>query len=125
MNNRVFTDQGYTFARVSKNTARRAYAVGLSVVCCPVNLRPFTPWHNEFILNKRDREQFIIDVDGAKNDFNNLVNSIEYYNCINSETGKYCAYYLPVREVDSFTGDAPTDATLHAGYIYDYDYIRR
>lgn len=114
MEKRTFTADGFTFARVRKNTARRAYAVGLSVVVCPVNLRPFTPWHTEFIINKRDREQFIssLDVDAAKNDFNNLINSIEYYNCKNAETGKYCAYYLPI-------------VTYPGGVCYDYNYVNR
>ena len=43
----TFTDGGYTFERVSKATARKAYKNGLRVLLCPVNLRPGYPFHPE------------------------------------------------------------------------------
>lgn len=125
MINRSFTENGYTFKRINKNTARRAYMNGLTVVICPCNLRPFTPWHNEHDINRRSREQFVIDEIGVKNDFNNLVNSFEYYNCINTETGRYTAFYIPVETVDRFTGEKPTAETLGTVEQYAYSYIDR
>lgn len=35
-----YTENGFTFERIDRATARRAYINGLSVVACPVNLRP-------------------------------------------------------------------------------------
>lgn len=35
-----YIENGYTFQRVSKKDARRAYNNGLVVIFCPVNLRP-------------------------------------------------------------------------------------
>lgn len=94
MNKYSFTDGVYTWERVNKSQARLAYLGGLTVVICPCNLRPFTDWHNERRINRKDREQFVIDEIGVINDFNNMINSFEYYNCSN-ETGKYTAFYLP------------------------------
>lgn len=88
-------------------------------------MRPFTPWHSEHRINRKDRAQFVVDEIGVVNDFNNLVNSFEYYNCINSETGKYSAFYIPVCTVDRFTGEAPTPATLGTVEQYDYSYMQQ
>ena len=90
----TFTEKGHTYKRISKNAARAAYKNGLTVVICPCNLRPFTPWHNEHRMNRKDREQFVLDEIGVMNDFNNSVCSFEYYNCSNSKTGKYAAFYI-------------------------------
>lgn len=121
----TFTEKGHTFKRIDKKTARTAYKNGLTVIICPCNLRPFTPWNNEHRMNRKDRAQFVLDEIGVVNDFNNLVNSFEYYNCINSETGKYSAFYIPVCTVDRFTGEAPTPATLGTVEQYDYSYMQQ
>lgn len=125
MNKYTFTHNGYTFKRIDKKTARTAYKNGLTVVIIPCNLRPFTPWHNEYNLNRRSREQFTADEIGVINDFNNYINSFEYYNCINSETGRYTAFYIPVETVDRFTGEAPTAATLGTVEQYAYSYMEQ
>ncbi len=116
MNKYTFNYNGFTFQRVNKNYARRAYKNGLTVVICPCNLKPFTPWHPEHDINRKSREQFIIDEIGIVNDFNNLVNSFEYYNCPNSETGKYAAYYIPVMYYGRIDGVFSE---------YDYSYMKR
>ena len=90
----TFTEKGRTYKRISKQAARSAYKNGSTVIICPCNLRPFTPWHVECKVNRKDREQFVIDEIGVVNDFSNLVNSFEFYNCQNSETGKYAAFYI-------------------------------
>ena len=90
----TFSENGHTYKRISKKAARAAYKSGLTVVICPCNLRPFTPWHNEHRMNRKDREHFVIDEIGVLNDFNNMISSFEYYNCPNSETGKYAAFYI-------------------------------
>ena len=43
---------GKTWERIDKKTARTAYNNGLTVLFCPVNMRPFTPWHLEIDINK-------------------------------------------------------------------------
>ena len=64
----IFTEKSHTFKRINKKTARTAYKNGLTVIICPCNLRPFTPWHNEHRLNRKDRAQFVIDEIGVIND---------------------------------------------------------
>lgn len=123
MNKYTFTHNGRTFERITKKEARRAYINGFSVVIIPCNLRPFTQWHDEMTLNRKDRAHLVADEIGVNNDFTNYINSFEYYNCINSETGRYAAFYIPVRTVDRFTGDAPTVHTLGLCKEYDYSFI--
>lgn len=112
MNKYTFTDGGYTFDRISKKAARAAYKNGLRVILCPVNLRPGYPYHPE------------IDISGkSETPFDTALNAFEYYNIHNRETGRYTAFYIPVVEVDRFTGKAPTAATLETVKQYDYRYI--
>lgn len=118
-----YTENGFNFERIDKTTARKAYINGLSVVACPVNLRPGKPYHPETVLNRKNREQFTADEIGVKNDFDNLINSFEFYNCTSSETGRYTAFYIPVEYVDRFTGEAPTAATLGTVKQYNYKYM--
>lgn len=112
MNNRVFYQNNRRFERVTRQTAERAYNNGLAVVACPVNLRPFAPWNPEAILTRQSGETFA-----------QAVNACSYYNCINRETGRYLAFYLPLMEVDRFTGEAPTAATLGTVKTYDYSFM--
>lgn len=98
MNKYTFKDNnGETWERVTKPTAKKHFIAGEEVLFIPCNLRPFTPWHNEYIedpkqveaRNKRNGEKY----DPAK-DFEMLVNAITFYSCINTETGKYPAFYI-------------------------------
>jgi hypothetical protein len=89
-----FTSGGTIYRQVTKKTAKKLYLQGFPVVLCPCNLRPFTPWHCEHTIKKADRAQFVADEIGAANDFDNVVNSFEYYNCQYNETGKYTAFYI-------------------------------
>lgn len=118
-----FTQNGYTFKRIPKNQARRAYKLGLTVLISPCNLHPFSVWGVALEINRKSREHFVIDEIGLMNDFNNLVKSFEYYNCINSETGKYTAFYIPIQTVDRFTGEATTARTMGTVEQYDYRYM--
>lgn len=114
MNKYSFRDRdGRTWERVNKSRARNAYNNGLTVLLCPVNMRPFTPWHLEIEMSKDD-----IGNDGHT--FEYVVNCFENYNCTNNETGKYTAFYLPVVTVDKFTGKAPTSETRKTVRAYDY-----
>ena len=80
MNKYSFTDNGRTFERVSKATAKRAFIDGFTIAFCPSNLRPGTMWHTEFITDREARGALYADETGVSNDFNNLLNSFEYYN---------------------------------------------
>ena len=84
MNKYSFTKEGNTWARVTKKQAMAAYNSGLTILLCPVKMRPFTPWHLEAYVDKK-----------SGLDFSCNVNRFEYYNC-NSETGKYTAFYIRV-----------------------------
>lgn len=86
-----FVQNGIEYRRISKKAAEKAYISGKTVVLCAVNL---APWHFGMPINRESRKQFTADEIGVKNDFNNYVNSFEYYNCFNSETGKYTAFYV-------------------------------
>lgn len=124
MNKYTFTNKGFTFERINKKEARTAYINGLTVLVCPVNLHPFNPWEVATNWNRKDRAQFVIDEIGVKNDFSNLVNSFEYYNCTTAQAGRYAAFYIPVRDVDRFTGETPTAGTLGTVKEYDYSYLQ-
>lgn len=124
MNKYTFTNKGFTFERINKKEARTAYVNGLTVLVCPANLHPFSAWGVATQWNRKDRAQFVIDEIGVKNDFNNLVNSFEYYNCTTAQAGRYAAFYIPVRDVDRFTGETSTAGTLGTAKEYDYRYLQ-
>ena len=105
----TFTDGGYTFQRIDKKSARRAYNNGLRVMLCPVNLRPGYPYHPKTSISGK-----------AAATFEKAVNAFEFYNCTDNETGRYTAFYIPVVTVDRFTGETPTAYTL--GTVKQYDY---
>lgn len=54
----TFTDDGYTFQRVDRKAARRAYNNGLRVMLCPVNLRPGYPYHPETSISGKAAATF-------------------------------------------------------------------
>lgn len=83
---------GRTFTRISKAAACRAYMAGVEVWAVPCNFRP--SWLTALVLDRESRAEYVTDEIGARNDFYSLVNSFEFYNCTNSETGKYAAFYL-------------------------------
>lgn len=94
MRNYTFTENGFTFKRINKAQAKRAYNNDLTVRFCPVNLRPGSPFRFDMDMNK-------VQQNCAGVDFEPLVNVFEFYNCGSNETGKYTAFYVPVE-----TGDA-------------------
>lgn len=113
MNKYIFTNNNKTWERITKKQARAAYNNGLTILFCPVNMRPFTPWHLEIDVNKNFE-----GYNGVS--FEKAVNAFEFYNCTGNETGRYAAFYIPVVTVDRFTGETPTAYTL--GTVKQYDY---
>ena len=81
MNNYAFEMGGKLYLRISKAQAKKQYLAGNYIIACPVNLRPDSAWKPFAVLGGSDRS------------FENAANSCTYYNCINSETGRYLAYY--------------------------------
>ena len=67
----TFTENGFTFERVDKRQARKAYNNGLRVVVCPVNLRPGYPWHPEISVSGKS---------GAT--FEEMLNAFIFYNTL-------------------------------------------
>lgn len=108
----TFTEKGFTFERINKKFARIAYMNGLTIVVCPCNLRPGYPWYPEISISKKH---------GGET-FENVINAFECHNCINSETGHYSAFYIPVKMIDRFTGETPTAETLETETMQAYDY---
>lgn len=93
MNNRIFTNNGFTFKRIDKKAARRAYNNNLTIIIAPVNLHPF----NNYFSLTMDINKENINCDFQP--FETIINAYEFYNC-NNETGNYTAYYIPVETVD-------------------------
>lgn len=89
-----YSENGATYARISKTAAKTAYKNGSTIILCPVNLRPGAPFHFEMTLSRKQRDPFVLDEIGLENDFYNFIGSFEFYNCINSETGTYAAFYI-------------------------------
>lgn len=108
-----FRKDGFTFERVSKATARRVFNNNMPIMLCPCNLRPETGLFSTVVQNGKH----------LNTTFETLLNTFEYYNCTTNETGRYTAFYIPVTEVDRFTGETPTAATLGTVKQYDYNFI--
>ena len=126
MRNRYFNHNGQTFKRINRTQAMTAYMNGLTIVVAAVNIRPFNMQVLGYdCISRKRREQFAVDEIGVRNDFIEWLNSFEYYNCNNAEYGRYAAFYIPVKTVDRFTGEAPTPATLGTVEQYDYSYMQQ
>lgn len=85
---RKFDEKGYV--RVSKKEARLRFQRGESILLCPVNFRPSSPWSVVSEISGKASSE--------KNEFDSIVNSFEFYNCCNRETGKYAAFYSKEKE---------------------------
>ena len=86
------------WVQISRMTAKRLFLAGKTIAICASNLRPFSPWHCEFLLNRNCYTEMVVDEIGMENMFYDRINSYEYYNCTCHETGKYACFY--VRESD-------------------------
>ena len=95
MNNYIFTDKNNNhYKRIDKRQAKRAYDAGKTIVLCPCNLRPFGMWAPEVDINKEDYKTR--GYDPADMEFKKRLMYFEYYNCTNTETGRYSAFYIQV-----------------------------
>lgn len=114
MRNYEFNVNGSTLKRIDKKRARKAYNNGLTVLFCPVNINPLSPWRLAIPEHKA--------LDGQAETFEKLCNAFEYYNC-NNETGKYIAFYIPVAWFNRFSGERAKDyyGAGHYDDLQEYD----
>lgn len=97
MKNYIFKDKnGKSYKRIDKRQACKAYINYKPVFLCSCNLRPFAPFHFEVDINRKRDAEFLTDETSAKNRFRELVNSFEFYNCTNTETGLYTSFYVAI-----------------------------
>lgn len=78
---RNITINGYK--RITKWTAKKLYEMGKPILLCPVNLRPGGMWGIGCTISKEEGRTF-----------EEILNEFEFYNCSNSETGYYTAFYI-------------------------------
>lgn len=93
MNNYTFNADGKQYKRIDKRQAKKLYDAGKTIILCACNLRPFGFWRPEIPINKTDYLKHGYTAPASDYDFRHRVNSFEFYNCTNTETGKYCAFY--------------------------------
>jgi hypothetical protein len=93
MNNYTFIINNKEYKRINKTAAKKAYINNKNVVLCPCNLRPGGPWSPEVTVNYNNRDETEQDTP-ANVYFDKVLMYFEYYNCINTETGKYTAFYI-------------------------------
>lgn len=86
MNKYTFEMGGKTYCRISKATARKMYERGGGFLACPCKLRPGWPWHPEVYICR----EMAFPYAGT---FDKTIAYVTGMNCINSETGRYLAYY--------------------------------
>lgn len=90
MRNLQFTGNFYgetiTIVQIQKRTAKKLFNSGETIYIQSSNFYPFGVWSQcmEF-SNKEGRT------------FDSIVNSFEYYNCNNNETGYYATFYKRIK----------------------------
>lgn len=79
----IQTSNKYT--RINKTRARNLFNQGIDIMIVPCNVAcDFNnTWIRPYIINNKENAYF-----------DNTINAFEYYNCNDSETGLYTAYYI-------------------------------
>lgn len=86
------------YKRISKQAAEKVYDNGGTVRLCCVNLNPVNPYGGYVDVVKDKYTE--VSSDGfnttvARNKkFSTVVQAFTYYNCVDSETGRYPAFYV-------------------------------
>lgn len=83
-----FQGENVTLAQIQKRTAKKLFENGETIYLQSCNFRPFGCWSQAIDINKERAENDI---------FEDIVNSFEYYNCANSETGLYTTFYKKIK----------------------------
>lgn len=113
MRNSYIYKGGREFKRVTRTKAKALYNMGKAVLLVPCNLNPDSLFVGLYDLRKEENET----------PFETAVNAFEYYNCINTETGRYTAFYIPNKTIDAFTGEDVTSETINTVETYDNSYM--
>lgn len=113
MKNMYIHKAGYEFRRVNKAYARRLYNYGFSVLCVPHNLNAGSPFVGMYNLNRKD----------AQIKFEMAVKIYENQRCVDTKTGRYTAFYMPVKQVDAFTGGDVTKDTINTLDAYNTSFF--
>lgn len=95
---------GNTYMRVNKTTAKRCYYLNYAFEIAPHNTR-----------------QFVTICKKECNDVTFERMESEYKHIYFMPDSKYFDYYIPVRVIDKFTGNAPTKETSVNNHIFVYD----
>ena len=86
MTNYEFKDrENNTYVRVTYRYAHKLYYSGHDIVLCPSNLRPFSMFNPQVIIN---------DMCDKTIDFDTLVERFKIYNCTDRYTGRNVYYYV-------------------------------
>ena len=72
--------------RIDKRKARALFNLGRTIYLIPSNFVPFGAWIQPCPINPNDSLY--------KGSFDELTQAYSYYNCINSKTGFFPAYYI-------------------------------
>lgn len=87
MNKYTFADKhGLTWERVDRRAAKKAFYAGDIVRACACNIRPDGPMGAGWFKLSNDRD--------TRETFEAYENMLYAYNCNDSETGRYPAYYI-------------------------------
>ena len=89
MHKYTVTINGRMWERITKAEARKRWDAKQQLYIAPCNLRPSGPWG---IGAEFDSENISDD------NFDNVVNNFEYYNCYDSKTGRYASFYKPCND---------------------------
>jgi hypothetical protein len=85
--------QGFT--RVNKVKARNLYNTGKTVYIQSCNFAPRGPWSNAMDMNlPADAARYCTTPNDPSLAFDTRVSNFEWYNCPDSQTGKYAAFYV-------------------------------
>lgn len=81
--------------RIDKRKARALFDTGATVYLVPSNFAPFGAWIQPLPIKKDNPYTW------QPADFDTVTNEFKYYNCINSETGFFPAYYFDLLSNES------------------------
>lgn len=92
MNRYTVTDSATRYTRISKAQAIKLLASGEPVAVCPVRLRPGFPFAPHSVCYPKDLTDCYRPAP-LPQQFDKFLREFEYYNCTDSETGRYAAFY--------------------------------
>lgn len=103
-----------TLKRISFQKAQKCFENNLDVLLTPVKMQPFSDYGLSVWTSR--------NMWGSRHDFAQEVAGFQIYNC-NHETGRYPAFYIPVRYEDRFSGEEVPHDAYGAIETYDYSFM--